>query len=184
MNSNIQDEIIESIQLIVKRELAEAPFNKLVDGLVMERTGDLEYTVQIANKEYFNIQPLNIKDSFEEGDIVYILIRNNNFSDKKILGTRGEANRKKEIKLEELPTFPVHIIRENNDPKGKVFRFDYGFEGFPIEKTWSQVLHRDLKNKVFMITHHYFDGSSDYFYLLRNEAERVHYYGRNSKFLP
>ena len=164
---DIREEIIETISYLIKQNLSEASFNKLIDGKIIERTNDT-YTVMIANEEYFNVQSLNHYEKYSEGDLVYIIVQNNNFSEKLILGRKAGSFFEPEVDKDNLPTEPVLIIRENDNPRGKAVRFDYGFEGYPIEKVWSQVLHRDSNGKVIMITSHYFNGTVDYTYLLRN----------------
>lgn len=176
------EEIIKTIRYLIEKELTKAPFNYLLDGVIKEKTGDLTYTVLIANKEYYNIEPMNINDSYAVDDIVYVLVRNNDFSDKKILGSKGLSKSKGGIDKNNLPDYPVHIIRENGET-GRAFRFNYGFENYPLEYRWSQVLHRNDRGQVIMISNHYYDNTVDFFHLLRNSSDRVYYYGKNPDFI-
>ena len=179
--NRIQEEIINTVQYIVKETLKKTPYVRIVDGVIQERTFDT-YTILIDNEEYYDISPLNENDNYVEGDLVYIVIQNVNYGDKTILGHRLGGKRSFKIDRDNMLTYPVQIVREGNDPRGKAIRFNYGFEGFPVEKSWSQVLHRNDKEQVFMITDHYYDGTVEYNYLVRNEADRVEYYGRNQSF--
>lgn len=177
----VLEELIKTVKYLVKETMKKEPYIRIADGVIQERTFD-SYTVLIDNNEYYDISPLNENDNYEEGDLVYIIIQNINYGDKTILGHRVGGRRSTKIDRDNMPNYPVQIVREGNDPRGKAVRFNYGFEGSPVEKSWSQVLHRNSKNQVFMITDHFFDGTVEYNYLLRNEADRVEYYGRNQNF--
>lgn len=176
-----QEELISAIQYIVSQNLKKERRAMVLDGVIVERFQD-KYTVFIEDIEYYNIPSLNSQDFYKPGDRVLILTNNGHFADKIILGYKqGSSNPSSKIDKSSLPTSPVKILRENDDPTGRAYRFDYGFEGYPPEKAWSQVLHRE-DGKVLFISNHYSDGTIDYYYLVRNSADRVEYYGKNSNY--
>jgi hypothetical protein len=179
------EELIEAVTMIVDEYVGKAPYNYIVDGVItdVDNTAKL-YTVEINQVNYEKVGVAHFNNDFQIGDQVYVIIMNNNFSHKLILGKNGNAVVKGKLDYFNLPTTPVRIHRIGGDPKGKAYRFDYAFEGHPVEYNWKQVLHRRDDQKVYMITQYYSDDTVLYFYLLRNAADRVEYYGENPLWQP
>ena len=176
----MNEELIDAIQLMVEHYVKKAPYNRLLDGVIVDTDNDNKiYSVQVNGVYYEKVKPAHDEIELNVGDKVYVIIVNNDYSQKLILGRIGGGYKSDILDYENLPTTPVKIYRIGNNPIGKAYRFDYAFEGYPPEYQWSQVLHRDDNNKVYMISQFYSDGTALYFYLIRNEAGRLEYYGKN-----
>lgn len=179
------DELITAVELIVDKKIGKAPYNRLVEGIITDiNTSTKLYTVEINHVNYENVEVADFNNVFNIGDHVYIIVPNNNFSHKLILGKSGSTVQKGKIDYLNLPTTPVRIHRLGDDPKGKAYRFDYGFEKYPAEYQWRQVLHRNDAGQVYLISQYYSDDTVLFFYLLRNAANRVEYFGENQEWKP
>ncbi|MBS4539829.1 hypothetical protein GOQ27_15245 [Clostridium sp. D2Q-11] len=78
--------ILEACNILIDAKLKSMKFNKTLEGKVTEVIDSSTYKVNINNEEY-KIRKLN-DDIYQVGDIVFVLIINNNFSNKVILSKR------------------------------------------------------------------------------------------------
>lgn len=75
--------LLETIDEQIESKLRELGFNRKVEGVVTEVQTPNTYTVKIKDK-HETIKTMNDKE-YAVGDVVLILILNNNESDKRIL---------------------------------------------------------------------------------------------------
>lgn len=80
------DKFLDAIEIMINEKLKGLKFNSVIDGTITEVINSNTYKVDILN----NIETLSCVNTQEYlvGDIVYVIIFNNNFSDKKILCKR------------------------------------------------------------------------------------------------
>ncbi len=78
-----KEELLEAVDILINKRLIELGFNKKVEGVITEVVNIDTYKVKIQN----NITEIKSMNGiiYEVGDVVYILVFNNNYSDKKIL---------------------------------------------------------------------------------------------------
>ena len=77
------DKILEAIEIMVDEKINSLKFNRVIDGAITEVIDANTYKVNLFD----NIEILNSMDGQEYavGDIVYVIVFNNNYSNKKIL---------------------------------------------------------------------------------------------------
>jgi hypothetical protein len=78
-----QDKLFNAIRNIVKKILSKTKFNYCVQGKVTQNNGDGSYQVLI-NDGTSKVKRMN-SNTYVVGDIVWVMIINNNYSDKYIL---------------------------------------------------------------------------------------------------
>ncbi len=79
----IREEIFKSIDILVDEKLKRLRFNYMVNGLITEVIDNGTYKVDIFNREDI-IKSMN-GTQYQVGDVVYIVVWNNNYSDKTIV---------------------------------------------------------------------------------------------------
>ena len=79
-----QQNLLESIDILVKENNKNQKFNRTEEGKITEVISSNTYNVNIKNNVY-QIKTIN-SEVYNVGDLVLILILNNNFSRKVILG--------------------------------------------------------------------------------------------------
>ena len=79
-----QQNLLESIDILVKENNKNQKFNRTEEGKITEVISSNIYNVNIKNNVY-QIKTIN-SEVYNVGDLVLILILNNNFSRKVILG--------------------------------------------------------------------------------------------------
>jgi len=79
-----QQNLLESIDILVKENNKNQKFNRTEEGKITEVISSNTYNVNIKNNVY-QIKTIN-SEIYNVGDLVLILILNNNFSRKVILG--------------------------------------------------------------------------------------------------
>lgn len=80
------DKILEAIEIMIDEKIKSLKFNYVIDGTITEIIDTNTYKVNLFD----NIETLKSMDGQEYtvGDIVYVIIFNNNYSNKKILCKR------------------------------------------------------------------------------------------------
>lgn len=78
-----KEELLEAIDILINKRLGELEFNYKIEGKIIEIVSTDTYKVEIQN----NISEIkSMNDTiYQVGDVVYIIVFNNNYSDKKIL---------------------------------------------------------------------------------------------------
>ena len=79
----IQDKLIAYVDVIITSYLSQLKFNTTIEGVILSQVSPSLYKVKINNIEY-SAKCLN-GITYQVNDVVDILIRNNNFSEKIIL---------------------------------------------------------------------------------------------------
>lgn len=79
----LNDIIAESIVYAIQKLCEQLEFNRKIEGVIVDKIDDSTYKVKIQNN-ISKIKSMN-DATYEIGDIVEILVFNNNYSDKKIL---------------------------------------------------------------------------------------------------
>ena len=79
----IQEKLIAYVDVIITSYLSQLKFNTTIEGVVLSQVSPSLYKVKINNIEY-SAKCLN-GITYQVNDVVDILIRNNNFSEKIIL---------------------------------------------------------------------------------------------------
>lgn len=79
----LDDIIIDSIIYAIKEISKKLKYNKKIEGVVTEVINEFTYKVKIQDNESVIKSINNIE--YQVGDVVYIIIFNNNNSDKRIL---------------------------------------------------------------------------------------------------
>lgn len=79
----LDDIIAESVIYAIQELFKELEFNRKVEGVITEKIDVSTYKVKIQNNESI-IKSMN-NTEYIVGDIVDVIIYNNNYSDKKIL---------------------------------------------------------------------------------------------------
>lgn len=82
--SKVQQKLLESINILVKENNKNQKFNRTEEGKITEVISSNTYNVNIKNNVY-QIKTIN-SEVYNVGDLVLILILNNNFSRKVIIG--------------------------------------------------------------------------------------------------
>lgn len=82
--SKVQQKLLESIDILVKENNKNQKFNRTEEGKITEVISSNTYNVNIKNNVY-QIKTIN-SEVYNVGDLVLILILNNNFSRKVIIG--------------------------------------------------------------------------------------------------
>lgn len=79
----IEQKIIDAIEIILEERISRLKFNYMVVGLITEVIDVDTYKVNIFD----NIETLHSMNGhqYQVGDIVYIVVWNNNYSDKTIV---------------------------------------------------------------------------------------------------
>lgn len=81
--AKIEDSILNTIEMMVKEYTRTLQSNRKIEGIISEVVNPSTYKVNVqGNTE--TIKAMNA-DTYELNDVVYILVFNNNYSDKKIL---------------------------------------------------------------------------------------------------
>lgn len=78
-----KEELLEAVDILINKRLEELMFNYKIEGKITEVININTYKVEIQNN-MSEIKSMN-NATYQVGDVVYILIFNNNYSDKKIL---------------------------------------------------------------------------------------------------
>lgn len=80
------DKILEAIEIMIDEKIKSLKFNYVIDGTITEVIDTNTYKVNLFD----NIETLKSMDGQEYtvGDIVYVIVFNNNYSNKKILCKR------------------------------------------------------------------------------------------------
>ena len=79
----IQEKLIAYVDVIITSYLSQLKFNTTIEGVILSQVSPYLYKVKINNIEY-SAKCLN-GITYQVNDVVDILIRNNNFSEKIIL---------------------------------------------------------------------------------------------------
>ena len=79
----IQEKLIAYVDVIITSYLSQLKFNTTIEGVILSQVSPSLYKVKINNIEY-SAKCLN-GTTYQVNDVVDILIRNNNFSEKIIL---------------------------------------------------------------------------------------------------
>ena len=79
----IQEKLIAYVDVIITSYLSQLKFNTTIEGVILSQVSPSLYKVKINNIEY-SAKCLN-GITYQVNDVVDILIRNNNFSEKVIL---------------------------------------------------------------------------------------------------
>ena len=79
----IQEKLIAYVDVIITSYLSQLKFNTTIEGVILSQVSPSLYKVKINNIEY-SAKCLN-GITYQVNDVVDILIRNNNFSEKIIL---------------------------------------------------------------------------------------------------
>jgi len=79
----LDDIMVESVIYAIRELFKELEFNRKIEGVIVDKIDDSTYKVKIQNN-ISKIKSMN-DATYEIGDIVEILVFNNNYSDKKIL---------------------------------------------------------------------------------------------------
>ena len=79
----IQEKLIAYVDVIITSYLSQLKFNTTIEGVILSQVSPSLYRVKINNIEY-SAKCLN-GITYQINDVVDILIRNNNFSEKIIL---------------------------------------------------------------------------------------------------
>ena len=79
----IQEKLIAYVDVIITSYLSQLKFNTTIEGVILSQVSPSLYRVKINNIEY-SAKCLN-GVTYQINDVVDILIRNNNFSEKIIL---------------------------------------------------------------------------------------------------
>ena len=79
----IQEKLIAYVDVIITSYLSQLKFNTTIEGVILSQVSPSLYKVKINNEEY-SAKCLN-GITYQINDVVDILIRNNNFSEKIIL---------------------------------------------------------------------------------------------------
>ena len=79
----IQEKLIAYVDVIITSYLSQLKFNTTIEGVILSQVSPSLYKVKINNIEY-SAKCLN-GVTYQVNDVVDILIRNNNFSEKIIL---------------------------------------------------------------------------------------------------
>lgn len=77
------DKFLEAVEIMIDEKINSLKFNRVIDGTITEVVDTNTYKVNLLN----NIEILNSMNGQEYavGDIVYVIIFNDNYSNKKIL---------------------------------------------------------------------------------------------------
>lgn len=81
--SVLQDKIINAIELIIDEKINQLAFNKTLEGKITAVLTAPNYTI-VYNGDEYTAKAIN-GETYLVGDRVYILVLNNNFSNKIIL---------------------------------------------------------------------------------------------------
>ena len=79
----IQEKLIAYVDVIITSYLSQLKFNTTIEGVILSQVSPSLYKIKINNIEY-SAKCLN-GIAYQVNDVVDILIRNNNFSEKIIL---------------------------------------------------------------------------------------------------
>ena len=79
----IQDKLIQAVGIVMDSYISKLKFNTTIEGVIISSISPTLYNVRINNEEY-TAKCLN-GITYAANDVVDILIRNNNFSEKIIL---------------------------------------------------------------------------------------------------
>ena len=79
----IQEKLLQMVEIVVDSYLQKIKFNTTIEGVILSQVSPSLYKVKINNIEY-SAKCLN-GVTYQINDVVDILIRNNNFSEKIIL---------------------------------------------------------------------------------------------------
>lgn len=79
-------DIIEAFNILIDAKINSIKFNRTVEGKITGVIDNSTYKVKIKNEEY-KIRRIN-DDMYNVGDMVLVLVINNNFSNKVILSKR------------------------------------------------------------------------------------------------
>lgn len=89
MNVNYEQTIIDAIELIIDKKLSQFACDKTIIATVMSYENDLKYTLQFQDVT-FTAYALSNNTIYTKGQQVYVLIPQNDFSNKKfILGVNS-----------------------------------------------------------------------------------------------
>lgn len=80
----IQDEIYKTIDIIIGERFKSLPYNYCLEGTIMADNGDGSYQVEIYDS-ISTIKPIDNSKTYNVNDVVFVLVINNNFSNKYIL---------------------------------------------------------------------------------------------------
>lgn len=78
-----QEELLQAVDVVIKKRLEESMFNYKIEGKITEVIDTNTYRVEIQN----NISEIKSMNgiTYQVGDVVYIVVWNNNYSDKTIV---------------------------------------------------------------------------------------------------
>ena len=80
---DVQEKILQTIIILLDRKIQELKFNRIIEGIIVEQLSPALYKIKYNNEDY-TAKVLDDK-TYQIDDVVDILIRNNNFSEKIIL---------------------------------------------------------------------------------------------------
>lgn len=83
MSLEISEIILTTIDRLIDGKLRNFKYNHMVSGLITEVISDSTYKVRIQDN-IETIKSMN-NDTYQVGDVVYVVVWNNNYSDKTIV---------------------------------------------------------------------------------------------------
>ena len=83
LQKEYEDKILDAITILLNKAIERLKFNTTIEGAILSQVSPSLYKVKINNIEY-SAKCLN-GITYQVNDVVDILIRNNNFSEKIIL---------------------------------------------------------------------------------------------------
>ncbi|AKN31801.1 hypothetical protein Ccar_13375 [Clostridium carboxidivorans P7] len=81
--NEILEKVYKTVDKIIKERFKSLSFNRCIEGRIIKRNNDGTYQVNINDKESRVQEKKEVY--YKNGDLVDILIRNGNYSDKYIL---------------------------------------------------------------------------------------------------
>ena len=78
-----QEKLLESIDTMIEERMKELKFNYTIDAKIIEDLTSSEYKI-LYNGDEYKAKAIN-NQTYKVDDLVYVLVLNNDFSNKKIL---------------------------------------------------------------------------------------------------
>lgn len=181
MGSEIQQDntimsLLENTVMQILRKNGMLQGNKTF-GVVAEIINDTKVMVDMTQSSSVELVSCSPNVEMALGDRVLVEYINNNPHDMFVIaviakGTGGDVIEDKIVSCECLPTEPVEIIREDEEPE-RAYLFIYAYDS---EYRWEQELIRDERGKVIEIIHRYPNHIILVRRLYRDEKDRVYKY--------
>lgn len=83
LQKEYEDKILDAITILLNKAIERLNFNRIIEGIVVSSLSSSLYKIKYNDEEY-TAKVLDGK-TYQANDVVDILIRNNNFSEKIIL---------------------------------------------------------------------------------------------------